>query len=54
MGFSTKPEQQQFLRDAPAFEAMLVESGITLLKYWLDIDKDEQARRLEVAPHRAA
>ena len=47
MGFSTKPEQAQFLRDAPAFEAMLVESGITLLKYWLDIDKDEQAKRLQ-------
>ena len=47
MGFSSKPEQGQFLRDAPAFEAMLVESGITLLKYWLDIDKDEQKTRLD-------
>lgn len=47
MGFSSKAEQAQFLRDAPGFEAMLVESGIILLKYWLDISKDEQAVRLQ-------
>ena len=47
MGFSTKPQQAEFLRDAPDFERMLVESGITLAKYWLDISKDEQAARLE-------
>lgn len=45
-GFSTPAEQAQFLRDVPAFEAMLVESGIALVKLWLDIDKDEQAERL--------
>jgi len=47
MGFSTEAEQAAFLRDAPDFERMLVESGIRLVKLWLDIDKDEQARRLE-------
>ena len=47
MGFSTPSQQAEFLRDAPDFERMLVESGITLAKYWLDIDKDEQARRLQ-------
>ena len=31
----------------PVFEAMLVESGIRLVKLWLDISKDEQAERLE-------
>lgn len=46
-GFSTAAEQAQFLRDVPDFERMLVESGIRLVKLWLDIDKDEQARRLE-------
>jgi polyphosphate kinase 2 len=46
-GFSTPEEQATFLRHVPVFEAMLVESGITLVKLWLDIDKDEQARRLE-------
>lgn len=46
MGFSTPAEQAQFLRDAPDFERMLVESGIRLVKLWLDITKDEQAKRL--------
>jgi polyphosphate kinase 2 len=47
MGFSTEAEQAEFLRDAPDFERMLVESGIRLIKLWLDIDKDEQAKRLK-------
>lgn len=47
MGFSTPAEQEEFLRDAPDFERMLVESGITLVKFWLDISKVEQARRLK-------
>ena len=46
-GFSTHAEQTQFLRDVPDFERMLVENGIKLVKLWLDIDKDEQAHRLE-------
>lgn len=46
-GFSTAAEQEQFLRDAPDFERMLVESGIRLVKFWLDIDKKEQAKRLD-------
>ncbi|MFX8840735.1 polyphosphate kinase 2, partial [Acinetobacter baumannii] len=47
MGFSTPPEQAEFLRDAPTFERMLVESGAVLIKYWLDITREEQARRLD-------
>ena len=47
MGFSTHAEQAEFLRDAPDFERMLVESGIRLVKIWLDIGKHEQRRRLE-------
>jgi polyphosphate kinase 2 len=47
MGFSTPTEQAEFLRDAPDFERMLVESGIVLVKIWLDISKKEQAERLE-------
>ena len=46
MGFSTPSQQAEFLRDAPDFERMLVESGITLVKLWLDISKKEQAERL--------
>ncbi|HEX4097958.1 MAG TPA: polyphosphate kinase 2, partial [Caulobacteraceae bacterium] len=47
MGFSTPEQQEQFIRDAPEFERMLVEADIRLVKYWLDIDKKEQADRLE-------
>ena len=46
-GFSTTAEQAQFLADVPAFERMLVESRIKLVKLWLDIDKDEQRKRLD-------
>jgi polyphosphate kinase 2 len=47
MGFSTPEQQEQFIRDAPAFERMLEEADIRLVKYWLDISKDEQEERLE-------
>ncbi|MES2034089.1 MAG: polyphosphate kinase 2 [Pseudomonadota bacterium] len=47
MGFCTKAEAAAFLRDVPAFETMLVQSGIVLIKLWLDIDKEEQAERLK-------
>ena len=47
MGFCTPAQHEEFLRDAPDFERMLVESGITLVKFWLDISKGEQAQRLE-------
>ena len=46
MDFSSKAQQAEFLRDAPEFERMLVESGIKLIKIWLDIDKAEQKKRL--------
>ena len=46
MGFC-KPEQHtQFLSDAPSFERILADDGIVLIKFWLDISKAEQARRL--------
>jgi polyphosphate kinase 2 len=47
MGFSTHREQQDFLRDAPNFEQMLVEANIRIVKFWLDISKSEQAERLD-------
>lgn len=46
MGFSSPEQQAGFLRDVPNFERMLVEDGIKLVKYWLDISKAEQAERL--------
>jgi len=47
MGFCTPGEHAAFLRDAPEFERMLVESGVKLMKAWLDISREEQAERLE-------
>ncbi|WP_309627994.1 polyphosphate kinase 2 [Brevundimonas sp.] len=47
MEFCTAREHEHFLNDAPRFERSLTGSGIILIKLWLDISKDEQARRLE-------
>lgn len=47
MGFCTKEEHQEFLRDVTSFETMLVGSEIKVIKLWLDISKEEQAKRLE-------
>jgi len=47
MGFSTAEEQADFIRDVPAFETMLAEANISLIKIWLDITKPEQKDRLE-------
>ena len=46
MGFCTKKEAREFLAAVPAFEAMLIDSGTRLVKYYLDIDKHEQKQRL--------
>ena len=46
MGFCTKAEYEEFMQSVPRFEQMLVDSGIKLLKYYLDISKDEQKLRL--------
>jgi polyphosphate kinase 2 len=46
MGFCTKDEHEDFMQSVPKFEEMLVNSGIKLLKYYLDVGKDEQTRRL--------
>ncbi len=47
MGFCTDAEYQAFMEAVPSFEAMLLRSGIRLLKYYLDITRDEQAARLK-------
>jgi polyphosphate kinase 2 len=46
MGFCSKAETEEFLETVPHFERMLVRAGITVLKYYLDITKHEQLRRL--------
>jgi polyphosphate kinase len=47
MGFCTELEVKRFLEMTPAFEKVIVESGVILLKYWLEVSADEQTRRLE-------
>ena len=47
MGFCTPEETERFLEQVPAFEKAMVDSGIELLKYWLEVSPDEQTRRLE-------
>jgi polyphosphate kinase 2 len=45
MGFCTPEEHHEFLREVPQFEDMLVKSGITLLKFYFSVSKEEQGRR---------
>ena len=47
MGFCTPEQTERFLEQAPAVEKAMVDSGIILLKYWLEVSPDEQTRRLE-------
>jgi polyphosphate kinase 2 len=46
MGFCTATEHEEFMGSVSSFENMLVHSGIKLIKYYLDISKAEQKRRL--------
>jgi polyphosphate kinase 2 len=45
MGFCSAAEYATFLNAVPAFEKLLTDDGITLLKYWLAVDQDEQEKR---------
>ena len=47
MGFCSQEEVRQFLEVVPRVEKALVDSGIILIKYWLEVSMEEQTRRLE-------
>jgi polyphosphate kinase 2 len=47
MGFCSKKEHQRFLQQVPEFEHMLYEDGVTIIKFWFSISKEEQAKRFE-------
>jgi len=51
MGFCTPEETERFLELAPAWERAMTDSGILLLKYWLEVSPAEQTRRLESRIH---
>jgi polyphosphate kinase 2 len=47
MGFCTDEQAREFLKAAPLVEKAMVNSGIILLKYWMEVSPEEQTRRLE-------
>ena len=47
MGFCTEEQVKRFLQMAPPVEKSFVDTGIILLKYWLEVSPEEQTRRLE-------
>ena len=47
MGFCTDDQHRKFLELCPIFEKYLTESGIILLKYWLEVNNEEQERRFK-------
>jgi polyphosphate kinase len=47
MGFCTEDQAKRFLEMVPSFEKVIVDDGIILLKYWLEVSREEQTRRLE-------
>jgi polyphosphate kinase 2 len=51
MGFCSDAEAVAFLKALPLVERAIVESGVILLKYWLEVSPEEQTRRLEARIH---
>jgi polyphosphate kinase 2 (PPK2 family) len=47
MGFCTEEQAKRFLQIVPQVEKAIVDSGIILLKYWMEVSEEEQTRRLE-------
>ncbi|MBB2958983.1 polyphosphate kinase 2 [Pseudoclavibacter helvolus] len=48
MGFATDAEHSQFMQQAPAFEKMLVDSGIHVTKFWFSVSRTEQRTRFAI------
>jgi len=47
LGFCTEEQSQQFLEAVPSVERAIVDSGVILIKYWLEVGPEEQTRRLK-------
>jgi polyphosphate kinase 2 len=47
MGFCSKAQHQRFLKVCPEFELYVVDDGIKLIKYWVEVSEPEQKRRFE-------
>jgi polyphosphate kinase len=48
MGFCPHPQYDEFMDQVPGFEAMLVSSGITLVKLWFSVSRREQLTRFTI------
>ncbi|WP_068402528.1 polyphosphate kinase 2 [Kribbia dieselivorans] len=48
MGFCTEEQYQRFIRQAPRFEEMLIDEGISLTKYWFSVTQAEQRTRFAI------
>ena len=51
MGFCTNEQAKRFLKLCPVTEKYIVDSGIILLKFWLEVSDKEQKRRFEARVH---
>src|SRR4051794_848678 len=51
MGFCTPEQTERFLEQVPSVEHAMIDSGIILLKYWLEVGPEEQTRRIESRIH---
>jgi polyphosphate kinase len=51
MGFCTPAQTDRFLEQIPTVEKAMVDSGMILIKYWLEVGPDEQTRRIENRIH---
>ena len=47
MGFCTPAERDKFLEEAPLVERMLIDDGIILIKYWLEVSSEQQEKRFQ-------
>jgi len=47
MGFATEEQVEGFLQNVPLVENAMIAAGITLIKYWLEVSEDEQAKRFQ-------
>src|SRR5258706_7978513 len=47
MGFCTQEQHRRFLKLCPEFEKYIVDAGINLVKYWMEVGRKEQERRFE-------
>jgi polyphosphate kinase 2 len=47
MGFCTEAQHRRFLELCPEFEKYVIDAGVVLLKFWLEVGNEEQERRFE-------